>query len=155
VTARSPAAERLHQARRAAAKELKLKISDHRVIRLATLQAAYDQVQAQLAAGKIIDVDNMLKIDAALAEVRASTLVELPKLEIAFVRPIHEHCRKCGKSQEFVCRSCGQTETVDDDANKPPPKPAAAKPLPSELAQPSASDNVVRCAASMTRGMRQ
>lgn len=39
---------------------------------------------------------------------------ELPKLEIVYVRRIHESCPKCRVSQPFVCRSCGHQETVDD-----------------------------------------
>lgn len=62
----------LHEARRRAAKELGLPVSDPRVIRLATLQCAYDSAQAQLASGRTIDIDNLLKLDAALAEARAS-----------------------------------------------------------------------------------
>lgn len=97
---RSPGAERLHQARRAAAKELGLKVTDPKVIRLATLQAAYDQVQAQIAAGRVIDIDNMLKIDTALAEVRASAATNTtPKVELVIVEQLHGICQKCGHSQ--------------------------------------------------------
>lgn len=97
---RTPGAERLHQTRRAAAQELGLKITDPRVIRLATLQAAYDQVQAQIAAGRVIDIDNMLKIDTALAEVRASAATNTtPKVELVIVEQLHGICQKCGHSQ--------------------------------------------------------
>jgi len=115
MTKRSPGAERLHQARRAAAKELGLSITDTKVVRLATLEAAHGQIQAQLAAGKPIDVSAMLQIDSALAELRASIASVPPKVEIVFVRSLHEHCRRCGESQEFICRKCGHHETVDDD----------------------------------------
>jgi hypothetical protein len=43
-----PAKTPLHEARRKAAKELNLPVGDQRVIRLATLQCAYDAAQAQL-----------------------------------------------------------------------------------------------------------
>jgi hypothetical protein len=100
VTKRSPAAERLYQVRRAAAKELGLKVTDPKVIRLATLQAAYDQVQAQIAAGRVIDIDNMLKIDTALAGVRASAATNTtPKVELVIVEQLHGICQKCGHSQ--------------------------------------------------------
>ena len=64
---RAPATP-LHAARRAAAKELALPITDWRVIRLATLVCAHDAVQARLANGASVDVDHLLKLDAALAK---------------------------------------------------------------------------------------
>jgi hypothetical protein len=99
LSKRSPSAERLHRARKAAARELGLKITDPRVIRLSTLQAAFDQAQSQIAAGRVVDIDNMLKIDTALADVRASAATNTtPKVELVIVEQLHGICQKCGPS---------------------------------------------------------
>ena len=72
MSGRTPGAERLYRARRAAAKELGVKANDPRAIRLATLQCAHDSAQAQLAGGRTVDIDSLLKLDAALAQARAA-----------------------------------------------------------------------------------
>jgi len=46
---RTPGAERLLKARRVAAKELRLPVTDWRVKRYAVLMVAYDGIQARLA----------------------------------------------------------------------------------------------------------
>jgi hypothetical protein len=129
---------------RRAAKRLGTKISDDRCQHYAVLLLAREQVAAKLIAGRDIDPSALLKLDESL---RAFMPVEVPNIQIAFVRPLHEHCRKCGKSQEFICRACGHHEMAGEDANKRPPEPRTAKPdakpeAPSEPSAPSA-DNIV------------
>jgi hypothetical protein len=115
---RPAGAERLYRARRVAAKELKLPVTDWRVKRLATLTYAYDGIQAQLAAGRTIDIDNLLKIDAALAEVRASA-PSIPKVEIAFVEGLVGICPVCKaevhpyEPPQALTRPLLSTETKD------------------------------------------
>jgi hypothetical protein len=98
---------------------LKLPITDPAVIRLATLTAAHNQVQAQIAAGKSVDVSGMLAIDNALAEVRAA-LKPLPNLEIYFVS---------GVTGIFNCQHCGKRNDIPDyKPLPPPPSPTIVKP---------------------------
>jgi hypothetical protein len=110
----------LHEARRAAAKELGVKASDPRAIRLATLLCAYDSVQAQLAAGRTVDVDNLLKLDAALAQARVS-VAPPPEVKVTFVEQLHGICQKCGHSQP-------QAKTLPGPVapSPPPSKPSAS-----------------------------
>lgn len=112
TTQRTPGAERLHKARKAAARELGLKITDPAVIRLAILTTAYDQIQARIASGQTIDVDAMLKLDDALAEVRKASK-PLPNLEIQFVRSV---------TGIFNCQHCGKRNEIPDHHPLPPPE---------------------------------
>ena len=100
MSGRTPGAERLYRARRAAAKELGVKANDPRAIRLATLQCAHDSAQAQLAGGRTIDIDSLLKLDAALAQARA-VAASAPPLHVQFCRRLYGVCQKCGHVQEL------------------------------------------------------
>jgi len=100
MSGRTPGAERLYRARRAAAKELGVKANDPRAIRLATLQCAHDSAQAQLAGGRTIDIDSLLKLDAALAQARA-VATSAPSLNVQFCRRLYGVCQKCGHVQEL------------------------------------------------------
>jgi hypothetical protein len=115
MSARTPGAERLHQARRAAAKELSVKANDPRAIRLATLQCAHDSAQAQLAGGRTVDIDSLLKLDAALAQARAAA-TSAPSLNVQFCRRLYGVCQKCGHVQEL------------DEELPPLPEPPRAQP---------------------------
>jgi len=90
----------LHAARRAAAKELALPITDWRVIRLATLVCAHDAVQARLANGASVDVDHLLKLDAALVQARAAA-APAPPVSLQICRQLHGVCQRCGHIQEL------------------------------------------------------
>jgi hypothetical protein len=85
----------LHRARKAAAKELGVSIHDQRAIRLATLLVAYDYVQAQLAVGQQVDVGHVLKLDAALTEIRRA-VTPPPKVKVEIVGCDLDTCPACG-----------------------------------------------------------
>ena len=93
----------LHEARRQAAKQLGLKPTDPRVVQLSMLLAARDQLQKQLAAGKVVDVAALLKLDEALKvymlAVESSVSVQLVPTTI---------CARC------------QSE-IEREPNPPPP----------------------------------
>ena len=103
MSGRTPGAERLYRARRAAAKELGVKANDPRAIRLATLQCAHDSAQAQLAGGRTIDIDSLLKLDAALAQARA-VATSAPSLNVQFCRRLYGVC--CAATSKSWMRSC-------------------------------------------------
>ena len=88
----------LHRARKAAAKELGVSSNDRRAIRLATLLVAYDYVQAQLAVGQHVDIGHVLKLDAALAEIRMA-VTPPPKVTLEIVDAT-ECCPQCGFKAE-------------------------------------------------------
>jgi hypothetical protein len=88
MTKRTPAAERLYRARRAAAKELKLPITSWQVRRFALLMVAHDNITQRLANGADVSVDNLLKVDVAMAEIKASVPQEPIKVEIEVVNPV-------------------------------------------------------------------
>jgi hypothetical protein len=69
---RPAGAERLYRARRAAAKELKLPVDSWQVRRYALLMCAHDNATARLASGTDVSIDNLLKIDDAMAAIRSS-----------------------------------------------------------------------------------
>jgi len=85
----------LHRARKAAAKELGVPSNDRRAIRLATLLVAYDYVQAQLAVGQHVDIGHVLKLDAALAEIRMA-VTPPPKVRLEIVGTDLDTCPSCG-----------------------------------------------------------
>jgi hypothetical protein len=61
------------------------------------LQAAYDQLQSRMAANKPIDVASLLKIDAAMAETRASAAPPLTvRVDIIDTAPDGFYCSGCG-----------------------------------------------------------
>ena len=125
MSGRTPGAERLYRARRAAAKELGVKANDPRAIRLPTLQCAHDSAQAQLAGGRTIDIDSLLKLDAALAQARA-VATSAPSLNVQFCRRLYGVCQKCGHVQELdeeLPRS-PEPPRAQPDAKPDAPKPA-------------------------------
>ena len=132
--------ERFKKLCREAGRQLNVKADSELAKHVAILRLMREQLQVKLLNGAHVDPADVLKLDEALKGYLP--VIELPKLEIGFVRRLHECCRACGESQEFICRKCGYHET-EADACKPPPLPAVANPLPSEPAAPSASTNVV------------
>ena len=127
MSGRTPGAERLHQARRAAAKELSVKANDPRAIRLATLQCAHDSAQAQLAGGRTVDIDSLLKLDAALAQARA-VATSAPSLNVQFCRRLYGVCQKCGHVQELdeELPALPEPPRAQPDTKPDAPKPARA-----------------------------
>jgi hypothetical protein len=63
-------------------------------------QCAHDSAQAQLAGGRTIDIDSLLKLDAALAQARA-VAASAPPLHVQFCRRLYGVCQKCGHVQEL------------------------------------------------------
>ena len=63
-------------------------------------QCAHDSAQAQLAGGRTIDIDSLLKLDAALAQARA-VATSAPSLNVQFCRRLYGVCQKCGHVQEL------------------------------------------------------
>jgi hypothetical protein len=126
---RTPGAERLHRARRAAARELGVKADHPAAIRVATLQVAYDAAQAQLANGRAVDLDSLVRIDAALAAARSS----VPHQHTVNIE-IVDGTRK-------TCPFCGVTFNPHDDPPKPlpgdPERDGPLQTIPSNVA-PSA-----------------
>ena len=127
MSGRTPGAERLYRARRAAAKELGVKANDPRAIRLATLQCAHDSAQAQLAGGRTIDIDSLLKLDAALAQARA-VATSAPSLNVQFCRRLYGVCQKCGHVQELdeELPALPKPPRAQPDTKPDAPKPARA-----------------------------
>ena len=116
TAARPAAAEALLKAREAAAAELRLPITDLRVIRLGALQLAYDACQARLVTGQAFDLGDLLRLDAALQELHAQckAITDTPKVEL---RIVDGYCLRC------------QAEIPEDQryhpiptSPKPPPK---------------------------------
>src|SRR5215470_772686 len=90
MTKRPPpdAPTRLLRARKAAAKELRLPVTDWRVRRYALLMNAHDNLTAQLAAGVGVSIDGLLKLDASMQEIRATIPPEPIKVKIATLASI-------------------------------------------------------------------
>jgi hypothetical protein len=124
VKKRTPNAERLLQARKIAAKELRLPVTDWRVRRYALLVVMHDNATARLASGGDFNLDNLLKIETALQEIRATVPVEPIEVKLTVVKsvdsapPRHasigglKACRRCGwqppnKDRIHACYRCG------------------------------------------------
>jgi hypothetical protein len=80
---RSAGAERLFRARRNASKELGLPTSSWQCRRFALLMVAHDNATTRLANGADVSIDNLLKIDSAMQEIRSSVPQEAVKVQIA------------------------------------------------------------------------
>jgi hypothetical protein len=124
MTKRTPSAERLYRARKAAAKELKLPVTDWRCKRYALLMCAHDNVTARLANGADINVDALLRLDAAMAEVRSSVPQEPIKVVVEVVDPL---------------------PPSESPPSSPPssPPPTESKPSPPAPSAPQPQGNVV------------
>jgi len=93
----APEAAALLAARRAAAKELKLPVHDWRVKRYALLMVAHDAVTAAAGTGAGYDINDLLKLDGAMQEIRATLPPERVKVDIKFIGREDFTCRHCGK----------------------------------------------------------
>jgi hypothetical protein len=116
---RSPGADRLLKATRAASKELKLPVDSWQVRRFALLMCAHDNVTARLANGADVSIDNLLKIDSAMQEIRSSVPQEPIRVAIEIVEPL-----------------------APPDTPPPAPPPTETKPSP-PAPLPAAASNVV------------
>jgi hypothetical protein len=115
MTKRTPpdATTRLLRARKAAAKELRLPVTDWRVRRYALLMNAHDNLTAQLAAGAGVSIDGLLKLDASMQEIRATIPPEPIKVKIEYVQ---------GVVGLYTCKHCGKRNELPEGEYTPPPK---------------------------------
>ena len=115
----STSAARLLKARKMASRQLKLPVTDWRVRRMALLQIVHDNITARLAAGSDVSVDNLLKVDAAMQEIRASLPPEAITVNVHIV----------------------EGDTIRDIDDRPPPEtpppPPSPAPPPTETTTPS------------------
>ena len=113
---------------------MRLPVTDWRCKRYALLMVAHDNVTARLASGADISVDNLLKIDTAMAEIRASVPQAPLRVDVELIEGPIEHCPKCGWHR-------------DEPLLPPEPPPSAPPPTetkPSPPAPlPAATSNVV------------
>ena len=139
---RSASAERLHRARKVAAKELKRPVTDWRCKRYALLMCAHDNTTARLAAGADINVDALLRLDTAMQEIRSSVPPEPITVRLDVVNPTTCKCPKC--AHVFDPESPERTVMLEPPPDPEPPPPA---PPPTEtkppLAPSAAPTNVV------------
>jgi hypothetical protein len=115
----------LQKAREAAGIELGLPTTDWRVVRLATLTAAHEALQAALAAGARIDFKELLEVDRTLSDVRKEIGLNKPPLavQVTYVHPTTK-CPAC--QHEF------SLDLPDKDDNGSPVQAANTKPLPGD-----------------------
>ena len=69
---RSAGAERLRRARKAASKELRLPLGSWQTRRYGLLMVAHDNITTRLANGGDVSIADLLRIDEAMAAIRAS-----------------------------------------------------------------------------------
>lgn len=92
---RAPGAERLFQARKAAARELGLPVTDYRVIRLAAMAVTFDALQVQIATGGTVNISELERIDQMLTAAR-NAKPEPTNVSIRLVGPELVKCPSCG-----------------------------------------------------------
>jgi hypothetical protein len=112
----NPGALQLLQARKRAAKETERAVNDPAVIQLAALMLAYDALQVRIAQGANFSVDELLRLDEALAAARAKA-VPVPKVEVNFVE---------GVVGIFDCPHCHKRSEIPD--YRAPALPSSAAP---------------------------
>ena len=126
MTKRTPDAERLHQARKAAAVELRLDPKDWRVRRYAVLLMQFENVEALLASGAESDADKLVKLDSAMQEIRATVPPEPMKVEVVYCETITGICPACNaRIEDYVAppTPSGPPRTLDLDAEVVKPEP--------------------------------
>ena len=100
---RSPDAQRLLDARKAAAKEFKLDPLDWRVRRYALLALSIENIEAALATGEELDTDSLSKTDAPMQQIRDTLPPEKHTVSVQFVEGcvgIYT-CQHCGKRNDL------------------------------------------------------
>jgi hypothetical protein len=120
-------AARLKAARKAAAKDLGLAIKDWRALRYALLSLEHEKLQAIAAGDGNVDIDKLLRIEAAMQEIRAGLPVEIPKVQIEIIGgtdDAHCHAFGCGGDVIEICTCCGRIPGEDPAAapKRPPPQ---------------------------------
>ena len=100
----TPETKALLIARRAAAKELRMPVTDWRVRRYALLMVAHDQITARLANGEGVNVDALLKLDGSMQEIRSSIPVEQHTIKFQYVEGVAGiyRCQHCGKQNDLA-----------------------------------------------------
>jgi hypothetical protein len=116
-TERSPEAQRLIDARDAAAIELGLPAKDWRVRRYALLALQFEDIEIDLASGAKTDTDKLIKLDASMQEIKASLPPQ--QVELAVVRSI-------------ICPSCKAKRpmTAAEEQSSPASPPASSPSAP-------------------------
>jgi hypothetical protein len=113
-------AKRYRELCREAARQLKTKATDERVIHVATLRLMREAIQAKLIAGHHVDPADLLKLDEAL---RTYVPKEQHRVNIQFVGTI-DRCPKCGYERPE------SPELSPAPKPSPPAIPASAPPAP-------------------------
>jgi hypothetical protein len=142
----TPGAQALADARRQAARELKLPVGDARVHQLAALIVAHNALQIKIAAGAQFSVTELMQLDGALKEARAKFTPHEPlRVDLILAETVTGICPLCnGEVPDYVAappsRPARPAPIIDGEvvaeAIKPPkalPAPAAA---PSERPHP-------------------
>jgi hypothetical protein len=131
----TPETKALLIARRAAAKELRMPVTDWRVRRYALLMVAHDQITARLANGEGVNVDALLKLDASMQEIRSSVPDERHTIRIAYAEGIIGVCPHC--KAEIPDYRAPESTAIESKPKVPavgqPPEPkplSAATPAP-------------------------
>ena len=119
----------------AAAEDLKLPAKDWRVPRYAILMVAHQRIQAAIATGQDYDIDQLLKIEAAMQEIRSSLPPEPIKVGIEIIGGTddeHEYCHAPGCHGDIIkiCICCGRIPGEDPHrpSKRPPPQLTARYP---------------------------
>jgi hypothetical protein len=109
-------AARLKAARKAAAKELKLPPTDWRALRFALLALEHEKLQAIAASDGNVDIDRLLRLEAAMQEIRAGLPAEIPKVTIEIIGggdDAHCHVPGCHGAIVQICACCNRTPGED------------------------------------------
>lgn len=117
-------AERLRSQRKALAAEYGLPIDDHRIRRLALLEAAHQAAEDQLADGRAVDIGDVLALDKAIADQRAALKAQEP---ITIDVNIIGRCPDCGA--EYERKKLALPPAL-------PPAPPAIEATPTAFARP-------------------
>jgi hypothetical protein len=107
VNERSPEAQRLIDARDAAAIELGLPVKDWRVRRYALLALQFEDIEIDLASGAKTDTDKLIKLDASMQEIKAS----LPPQQVELVIVRSMICPECKAKRPMTAEEQSQQQS--------------------------------------------
>ena len=119
---RSAGAERLRRARKAASKELRLPLGSWQTRRYGLLMVAHDNITTRLANGGDVSIADLLRIDEAMAAIRASLPPEPVGVTIEIVDSLPQLPSPDPPSTPPPTPSTPPTETTKPS----PPAPSAA-----------------------------
>jgi hypothetical protein len=126
----NPEAKALLAARRSAAKELALPVTDWRVRRFGLLMAAHDALTARAAAGEHYKIEDLLRLDSAMQEIRGSIPNEHTiKIEYAEGVCGIYRCSKCGTQNRLAE---GEYTPISSDKTTQDTLPAVRQPPTTE-----------------------